>query len=310
MTSAGGRCGAPAFRGGDCRPRLHRDRTPGHHRGDPARRSLALRHALLLRRAPGRTADRPPPAFPHRTAVPALPDGRAGRAGGVDRWFFIRYADPHPHLRLRLHGEPALLNGVLLPRLHDLAGELARAGLARGLRIDGYSPETERYGGAALLEAAEEVFHADSLLVLERLAVPEDDRILSAAHDVAELVRAFHDGYGGDWRQWLTATYAKREQHHKAFAARRRAALARITRDGGPDAVGAPYRAAPRRFGRLVREEEERGTLSVTADAVLASLVHMHCNRRLGTDRTAEVQALAVARGAVQAQLDRERARS
>ncbi|EYT82117.1 hypothetical protein CF54_15470 [Streptomyces sp. Tu 6176] len=59
-----------------------------------------------------------------------------------------------------------------------------------------------------------------------------------------------------------------------------------------------------------MREEEERGTLSVTADAVLASLVHMHCNRRLGTDRTAEVQALAVARGAVQAQLDRERARS
>ncbi|MFF0967845.1 lantibiotic dehydratase [Streptomyces sp. NPDC003703] len=246
------------------------------------------------------------PSPPSPTNGPDRPD----EPGGVDRWFFIRYADPHPHLRLRLHGEPALLNGVLLPRLHGLAGELARAGLARGLRIDGYSPETERYGGAALLEAAEEVFHADSLLVLERLAVPEDDRILSAAHDVAELVRAFHDGYGGDWRQWLTATYAKREQHHKAFAARRGAALARITRDGGPDAVGAPYRAAPRRFGRLVREEEERGTLSVTADAVLASLVHMHCNRRLGTDRTAEVQALAVARGAVQAQLDRERARS
>ncbi|MFD8614827.1 lantibiotic dehydratase [Streptomyces sp. NPDC059631] len=249
------------------------------------------------------------------TALPSPPSppdgpGGSGGPGGVDRWFFIRYADPHPHLRLRLHGEPALLNGVLLPQLHDLAGELARAGLARGLRIDGYSPETERYGGAALLEAAEEVFHADSLLVLERLAAPEDDRILSAAHDVAELVRAFHHGYGGDWRQWLTATYAKREQHHKAFAARRGAALARITRDGGPDAVGAQYRAAPRRFGRLVREEEERGTLSVAADAVLASLVHMHCNRRLGTDRTAEAQALAVARGAVQAQLDRERARS
>ncbi|MFH8220861.1 lantibiotic dehydratase [Streptomyces sp. NPDC018057] len=243
------------------------------------------------------------------TTLPSSPGGSDG-PGGVDRWFFIRYADPHPHLRLRLHGEPALLNGVLLPRLHVLAGELARAGLARGLRIDGYSPETERYGGAALLEAAEEVFHADSLLVLERLAAPEDDRILSAAHDVAELVRAFHHGYGGDWRHWLTATYAKREQHHKAFAARRGAALTRITRDGSPDAVGEQYRAAPRRFGRLVREEEERGTLSVAPEAVLASLVHMHCNRRLGTDRTAEAQALAVARGAVQAQLDRERARS
>ncbi len=240
------------------------------------------------------------------TELPASPDA----PGGVDRWFFIRYADPDPLLRLRLHGEPALLNGVVLPRLHDLAGELARAGLARGLRLDSYAPETERYGGSALLAAAEEVFHADSLLVLERLAAPADDRVLSAAHDVAHLVRSFHHGYGGDWRHWLTATYPKRERHHKAFAARRAAALALITRDGLPDPAGEPYREAPRRFGRLVREAEERGNLSVAPDAVLASLVHMHCNRRLGVDRTAEAQALAVARGAVQAHLDRERARS
>ncbi|MEV0280377.1 lantibiotic dehydratase [Streptomyces sp. NPDC050610] len=259
------------------------------------------------------------------TSPEMSPETSPDTPGGVDRWFFIRYADPHPHLRLRLHGKPELLNGLVLPRLHDLAAELADAGLARGLRIDSYAPETERYGGTALLNAAEEVFHADSLLVLERLAAPADDRILSAAHDVAHLVRSFHHGYGGDWRHWLTATYPKREKHHKAFAARRAAALARITPDGAPDPLdpldlsnapgstdtsGASYGAAPRRFGRLVREAEERGTLSVSPDTVLASLVHMHCNRRLGADRTAEAQALAVARGAVQAHLDRERARS
>ncbi|WP_079143479.1 lantibiotic dehydratase [Streptomyces luteocolor] len=234
-------------------------------------------------------------------APPAGPDG-------VDRWFFIRYADPDPHLRLRLHGDPALLNGVVLPRLHELAGQLAADGLARGLRLDSYAPETERYGGPALLGAAEEVFHADSRLVVERLAAPTDDRVLSTAYDVTELVRAFHRGYGGDWRRWLTGTYPKREQHHKAFAARRRAALARITPDGVPDPATRVHLAAPERFGRLVRAEEERGAASVSPNAVLASLVHMHCNRRLGTDRTAEAQALAVARGAVQAHLDRERA--
>ncbi|WP_172384662.1 lantibiotic dehydratase [Streptomyces sp. MNP-20] len=227
---------------------------------------------------------------------------------GVDRWFFIRYADPDPHLRLRLHGDPALLNGTVLPRLHDLVAELSSEGLARGLRLDSYAPETERYGGPTLLAGAEAVFHADSQLVLERLAAPADDRILSTAYDVTELVRAFHRGYGGDWRHWLTGTYPKREQHHKAFAARRRAALARITPDGVPDPAAQPYHAAPERFGRLVRAEEDRGALSVSPDAVLASLVHMHCNRRLGTDRTAEAQTLAVARGAVQAHLDRERA--
>ncbi|MFD6433346.1 thiopeptide-type bacteriocin biosynthesis protein [Streptomyces venezuelae] len=227
--------------------------------------------------------------------------------GGVDRWFFIRYADPDPHLRLRLHGDPSLLNGVLLPQLHDLARQLAADGLARGLRLNSYSPETERYGGPTLLGAAEEVFHADSQLVLERLAAPTSDRILTTAHDVTGLISAFHRGYGEDWRHWLTRTYPKREQHHKAFAARRRQALTHLAPEG-PEAH--THHAAVERFGGLVREEQARGALSVSPDAVLASLVHMHCNRRLGTDRTAEAQSLAVARGAVQAHLDRERARS
>ncbi|WP_167355655.1 lantibiotic dehydratase [Streptomyces atriruber] len=227
--------------------------------------------------------------------------------GGVDRWFFIRYADPDPHLRLRLHGHPALLNGTVLPRLHDLARQLSADGTARGLRIDSYAPELERYGGPVLLGAAEEVFHADSGLVVERLAAPTDDAILSAAHDVTALVAAFHRGYGGDWRHWLTSTYPKREEHHKAFAARRKTALARITPQ---DPEPHPHHAASERFGRLVRQEQDRGALSVSATAVLASLVHMHCNRRLGVDRTAEAQALAVARGAVRAHLDRERARA
>lgn len=237
-------------------------------------------------------------------------DTASARQGGVDRWFFIRYADPDPHLRLRLHGDPGVLNGVILPRLHDMAGQLAADGLARGLCLDSYVPETDRYGGPALLGPAEEVFHADSQLVLERLAASTDDRILSTAYDVVELIRAFHRGYGGDWQSWVTRTYAKQEQHHKAFAARRRTALARITPDGPPDPVVRPQLAVPERFGRSVREVEERGALGVSADSVLASLVHMHCNRRLGADRTAEAQTMAVARGAAQAHLDRARARS
>lgn len=30
-------------------------------------------------------------------------------SGVVDHWFFLRYADPEHHLRLRLHGDPAAL---------------------------------------------------------------------------------------------------------------------------------------------------------------------------------------------------------
>lgn len=55
-------------------------------------------------------------------------------AGAADHWFFLRYADPHWHLRLRLQGEPSRLYGEVLPRLHRLAD----AWLADGLiwRLD------------------------------------------------------------------------------------------------------------------------------------------------------------------------------
>src|SRR5258707_8922651 len=42
--------------------------------------------------------------------------GSSLQAGGAAQWFFIRYADPGWHLRLRVHGAPdRLLHGTLPP---------------------------------------------------------------------------------------------------------------------------------------------------------------------------------------------------
>src|SRR5262249_46724431 len=37
--------------------------------------------------------------------------------GLIDDWFFIRYADPDPHVRFRLHGAPESLTSRVLPLL-------------------------------------------------------------------------------------------------------------------------------------------------------------------------------------------------
>jgi len=79
-------------------------------------------------------------------------------SGGADRWFFIRYADPRPHLRVRFHGDP---HGLQEP-LHQLAGRVLDAGLAHDVELATYHREIERYGGAAGIELAEQIFHADS----------------------------------------------------------------------------------------------------------------------------------------------------
>ncbi|MBL8744562.1 MAG: lantibiotic dehydratase, partial [Myxococcales bacterium] len=57
---------------------------------------------------------------------------RARDAGEIDDWFFIRYADPLPHLRVRCHGSPDALLGRVLPALRRalepalVAGEVER----------------------------------------------------------------------------------------------------------------------------------------------------------------------------------------
>ncbi|MEW1637961.1 thiopeptide-type bacteriocin biosynthesis protein [Streptomyces sp. NPDC093801] len=111
-------------------------------------------------------------AFLLHGAAPLL-DGLVA-AGEADRWFFIRYAEDGPQVRVRVRG----LSG---PAAGRLPGELARA--ARKVpsvpgpwpsrhgevRAVPYVPETGRYGGPRALPVAEEVFADSSRAVLGAL---------------------------------------------------------------------------------------------------------------------------------------------
>ena len=61
-------------------------------------------------------------------------------------WFFIRYSDPEPHLRVRFRGTPEARRA-----LDDHAARLARPfvqiGLIHRISVDTYVREVERYGG-------------------------------------------------------------------------------------------------------------------------------------------------------------------
>ncbi|HEY6148419.1 MAG TPA: lantibiotic dehydratase, partial [Thermoanaerobaculia bacterium] len=99
---------------------------------------------------------------------------RALASGAADRWFFIRYGDPHWHLRLRLRGEPSRLLREVLPDLHASAAGPLADGRSWKLQIDTYEPEVERYGGAEAIDAAERIFQADSECALRILDMLEE----------------------------------------------------------------------------------------------------------------------------------------
>jgi thiopeptide-type bacteriocin biosynthesis protein len=90
------------------------------------------------------------------------------------RWFFVRYADPDWHVRLRIQAEPALLRDHALPLLRRLVGEARDRGWVHRLALDTYAPEIERYGGTETLALSEQLFHHDSEAALH-LAITHPD---------------------------------------------------------------------------------------------------------------------------------------
>ncbi|MFH7599111.1 thiopeptide-type bacteriocin biosynthesis protein [Streptomyces racemochromogenes] len=108
-------------------------------------------------------------AFLLHEAAPLL-DGLVA-AGEAERWFFIRYAEDGPQVRVRVRGLAPAAAARLPDELARAAGKVtpvpgpwsSRHGEVRAVP---YVPETERYGGPRALPLAEEVFVESSQVVL------------------------------------------------------------------------------------------------------------------------------------------------
>ncbi|GHE38238.1 lantibiotic dehydratase [Streptomyces cellulosae] len=232
----------------------------------------------------------------------------------VDRWFFVRYQDPDPHLRLRFHGDSQALNGRVLPALSRASRLLVENGALRSTALDTYRPETDRYGGEALQESAERLFHTDSLSAVVQVralrgatrALPAD---VLAGLGHAVLLESLGDW---DWCGWVDRMFTKTDEHE--VYRRHRALADRLITPGdmvasAAEALRAPALHAlwagadePRAYGRLILSAPEPDR-----DEALLSLLHMRHNRQFGIDRSAEARGYAVLRGAVRSHLGRRR---
>ncbi|MFJ9885514.1 lantibiotic dehydratase [Streptomyces sp. NPDC091287] len=253
-----------------------------------------------------------------------LVDSAAVRAAGVDSWFFLRYADPDPHLRVRFHGKPEGLWPVLLPAVREWGEELRDAGLTDRLVLDTYEPEVERYGGPAALHHAERVFRADSAVVLARLAPrtdPEPEPVTQAALGILDLLTGL--GTPEEALAWLgdPGFLVRRSEvaraTKEAIAERLGGSLAGGSEPPGLAAALAARGAALAGLREVLTAEaaDPAGTSGPTGLAeagdrrapVAMSLAHMHCNRLLGPRREEEILAHVTAREGLALSLSRKR---
>ncbi|MET8543055.1 lantibiotic dehydratase, partial [Kitasatospora sp. NPDC004799] len=240
-------------------------------------------------------------------------------SGLARQWFFIRYADPDPHLRLRWKGDHEALTRHLLPEVARLAAALTDEGLVSRLVVDTYERELERYGGPQGTDASEQAFCADSRAVLRLLAetapartpppvpsVPSAPEV-PADGDLAELAAVSTDdlltGLGLDPEErlrWYTEQAgqfqgAARRRAGEDYRVRQKRLRALLGTPQGPALLGGavPQILAQRRdalapVGERLSELAAAGHLGTDRDRLLGSYVHLHCNRLLAAQRPSE----------------------
>lgn len=170
------------------------------------------------------------------------PEMAALRAGGqLESWFYIRYWEQGPHLRLRLQHVREAIYAPLQVRLHAQLQRYVRAGaqwphaypddmvferpevdaearrwLPQGtVRAIAYQPELQRYGGVHALAVSERLFAFSSALALQVIeATPDADArrsrgllltsvaLAAATPDRASLL-AFLQQMQGTWQAIL-----------------------------------------------------------------------------------------------------------
>ncbi|MDH6246092.1 lantibiotic dehydratase [Mycobacterium sp. OTB74] len=215
----------------------------------------------------------------------------------ADGWFFVRYADPRPHLRLRFHGSPRRLTEVLFPRLCDWASGLVAQGRCSEFTFDTYEREVERYGGPDAMTIAEELFAADSRAVVKLIdSGLSADSVVLGVVTVDDLLEALNVDEPSRVA-WLKQTVTSRKETGAEYRTMRDMLVTALRDPSQVDAsvreALASRRAAVSSVAAQLGQLDIKGVLSQPLSRLYESYVHMHLNRLWG-DPSAERRALGL----------------
>jgi thiopeptide-type bacteriocin biosynthesis protein len=204
----------------------------------------------------------------------------------IDNWFFIRYADPDNHLRLRLHLPHPAQVGAVVQLVASYLQPYQRNTAVWKVQTDTYRRELERYGAQAI-GLAEQLFGYQSAAFMARLAAEPaaEDEWLWGLAAMAELLDAFDYSLG----QRLALLHQLRASFGREFGldkplklqldAKYRQARPAIEQALRPAATAPP--APLRHLASQVLALAAQGRLAVPLDHLLGAYLHMLLNRVL-----------------------------
>jgi len=227
----------------------------------------------------------------------------------IDRWFFIRYADPQHHLRIRFRSAGAAELHQLIPRVTSAVNPFLQSGKAWKIQFDTYEREIERYGGLEGTVAAEELFHADSDAVVEvmksfgsdgdsdrrwRVALLGIDVLLSDCRlelpDKRDLVKRVRDSLHSRLR---LGTGIQHQLGDRFRTERKKLEALLQAADGHDGPIALAAQAFARRSERLapvvakLQLLSQKGLLTTGINDLASSYVHMFVNRLIRSSANA-----------------------
>ncbi|MDN4028705.1 thiopeptide-type bacteriocin biosynthesis protein [Chryseobacterium gambrini] len=104
----------------------------------------------------------------------------------VKKWFFIRYNDPKPHIRLRFQLSDIQDYGKILEISNSDLKVFVDSGEIANILIDSYVRELERYG-IETIETAEDFFNKSSELVMGFLNYDDEDKIIVSMFYIEQM---------------------------------------------------------------------------------------------------------------------------
>ena len=121
----------------------------------------------------------------------------------IQLWFFVRYNDPSPHIRLRIrkrYDSPDVLKDI-----GEYFAPLRVSGIVSGITIREYDREIQRYGPKAMSHV-EKFFHLDSVNALREINRPTKERYARMVNLIWDLT------------QYILPDIIEREKFYRAMA--------------------------------------------------------------------------------------------
>lgn len=234
----------------------------------------------------------------------------------ITQWFFIRFVDQKPHIRLRFRLGKVCRGENLLSQVLEWMNLCKDNGYIFDAAIHPYERETARYGGPQLISMAETVFCQDSQAVIRLLSIFKKidikKQIFIGAWSAISILMDL--GFHRRAQLEMLDKYVNNNKYKQEFRAMKAQFFSVMSQEYNSGAMNyerdvleafAFRTEALKIYGRLLHQHSEN--LWNDVYDIVSGLLHMDFNRLFGIDREKEEQCLSLARHAIHAFMEYEK---